>query len=473
MNLRQNTVLSVLAILPICTVSCASESDSSKVAVGGTSSVVGGASGTAIGGNVGLGGSSVVHASIESGSSSVSSTSATVGGASATGTASSSVIVAGGATSKGTGTIKGGTDAMDGTKTTGGNATTGGTPMTGGTTSIGSSKATGGATTSGGTATGGTLSSNGGGSSCPLPTTYKWTDSFDGAIVNPGDPNWSGLKDFTNVVYNGKHIIYMTTYDKGLKYRSAGIAPFTDWNAAATATQTAMATAAVAPELIYFSPKDTWILSYQWCSAKFCYMTSSDPSNAKSWTGAMPLLTEDIVNSNMGPIDPVVICDTKNCYLFYAGGNGNVYRASMPIGDFPGTFSSSKSILQDQDREANLLGSVEVYTIKGTGTYLMLVEAEGTGGNYFRAFKATRLDGNWTAISNAATESSPFAGKSNVTFIKMWTKDISHGDLVRSHDETRTVDACNLQMIYQGYNGSSMVTSDIRPYRAGLLTLVK
>jgi hypothetical protein len=264
----------------------------------------------------------------------------------------------------------------------------------------------------------------------------------------------------------------MTTYDKSLKYSSAGITPFTDWNAAATATQTAMTTAAVAPELIYFSPKDTWILSYQWCSAKFCYMTSSDPSNAKSWTGAKSLLTEDIVNSIMGPIDQVVICDTKHCYLFYAGGNGNIYRASMPIGDFPGTFSGSKSIMHD-DREANLLESVEVYTIKGTGTYLMLVEAESMSGRYLRGFRATSLDGDWTAISNAGGGSSQFAGATNVLFAQQWTKDISHGDLVRSHDETRTVDACNLQMIYQGYNGSTMVTTDIEPYRAGLLTLIK
>jgi hypothetical protein len=360
---------------------------------------------------------------------------------------------------------------MGGTKATGGNTTTSGTKMTGGTTSVGGSKSTSSTTTSGGTATGGTTSATGGGTACPLPTTYKWKDNANGPIANPGNSNWVSIKDFTNVVYNGKHIIYMSNHDKAKTYSSAGMAPFTEWSEAATATQTAMSTSTVAPELMYFAPKSTWILSYQWCSAKFCYMTSSDPSDAKSWTGAKPLLSEDIVNSNTGPIDQVLICDTKNCYLFYAGDNGHIYRASMPIGNFPGTFTGSKSIMQDTER--NLFEAVEVYTIKGTGTYLMLVEAQGNGGRYFRAFTATSLDGNWTAISNAASESSPFAGKSNVTFSKQWTNDISHGDLVRSHDETRTVDACNLQLLYQGYDPSFSGDYDLKPYRLGLLTLVK
>lgn len=308
-------------------------------------------------------------------------------------------------------------------------------------------------------------------STCALPTTFKWKDNASGAIATPKN-GWASIKDFTSVVYNGKHIVYMSMYS-GSAYGSAAMSPFTNWSDAAAASQTKMNTSTVAPELMYFAPKNTWILSYQWCGqGKFCYMTSTDPTNPSGWTGAKALLTENIVtNSSTGPIDQVVICDTKNCYLFYNGDNGQVYRASMAIGSFPGTFSGSKSIMQDT--QARLFEAVEIYTVQGQNKYLMIVEAMGSGGRYFRAFTATDLGGTWTAIPGAESEATPFAGKRNVTFSSNWTNDISHGDVVRSHDQTRTIDPCNLQMLYQGYNPSFTGAYDLKPYRLGLLTFQK
>jgi hypothetical protein len=386
-----------------------------------------------------------------------------LGGTSSSGIATGGAKATGGTTATGGFKATGGTTATGGFKATGGTTATGGSKATGGTTATGGSKATGGTTATGGTA------ATGGGSSCPFPTTFKWKDN-GGSIANPAN-GWASIKDFTNVVYNGQHIIYMSTHDTGTTYGSAAMAPFTDWSQAATATQTKMTTSTVAPELMYFTPKNTWILSYQWCSAKFCYMTSSDPTKASSWTGVKPLFNGTISNSGTGPIDQVVICDSKNCYLFFAGDNGSIYRSSMAIGSFPGTFGAATTIMTDT--QSNLFEAVEVYTVKGTGKYLMIVEAMGSGGRYFRAFSATSLDGNWTAISGAATEATPFAGKKNVTFTTAWTNDISHGDIVRSHDETRTIDPCNLQMIYQGYSPSFSGDYDLKPYRLGLLTFTK
>jgi hypothetical protein len=303
---------------------------------------------------------------------------------------------------------------------------------------------------------------------CAFPTTFKWKD-YGSAVASAVGNNWVAIKDFTNVTMSdGRHLIYSSTHDQS-NYGSEGMAPFTNWSDAASATQTKMTTSTVAPEVMYLSTKNTWILSYQWCAAKFCYMTSSDPTKPNGWTGSKALLSEDITSSSTGPIDQVPICDSTKCYLFYAGDNGHIYRASMAKSSFPGTFTGSTSILQDT--QANLFEAVEVYTVKGTGKYLMIVECMGSGGRYFRAFSATSLGGAWTSISGANNESTPFAGKKNVTFTgTAWTNDISHGDLVRSYDETRTVDPCNLQMLYQGYDPSSTASYGHLPYKLGLLT---
>ena len=254
---------------------------------------------------------------------------------------------------------------------------------------------------------------------------------------------------------------------------------FADWSQAGAATHYYLDRSGIgsgyraAPEVFYFAPQKLWYLVYQTGNAS--YSTNPDIGNPAGWSApknfyaAMPPIIQQNIGSGYW-VDMWVICDAANCYLFSSDDNGHLYRSQTSLASFPGGMSQPVIALQDANR-TDLFEASNVYQVQGAGRYLLIVEAIGARGRYFRSWTSTDIAGSWTPL--AATEGNPFAGAANVAFNGTpWTVDISHGEMVRSGtaDQTLTIDPCRMQYLYQGRDPNSGGDYNSLPWRLGLLT---
>lgn len=112
---------------------------------------------------------------------------------------------------------------------------------------------------------------------CDLPASPQWVSTPDAPLALPMH-NWTSLKDFTHVQYEGKHLVYGSRVNNST-YGSMNFGLFKNWSDIATATQNEMEGSTVAPTLFYFAPKNIWVLCYQWGPTAFSYRSSNDPTD--------------------------------------------------------------------------------------------------------------------------------------------------------------------------------------------------
>jgi len=321
---------------------------------------------------------------------------------------------------------------------------------------------------------------SGGTDKVQLPTSFRWTSSAALMLPKPAAQSPEvAIKDPTVVRYNGLWHVFSTQAKGtgwGLEYRS-----FSDWSNAGTAMPYFLDTSAIgagyraAPFVFYHTPSRLWYLVFQ--NGNAAYSTNPDISNPGGWSklktfySSVPAIVQQNTGGGGNWLDFAVICDAANCYLFSAGDNGQIYRSQTTLANFPNGFGNTVIALQDANRN-NLFEAPQVYKVRETGQYLMIVEAIGSKGRYFRSWTANSLSGAWSPL--AASESKPFAGDANVSFpTGKWSQGISHGEILRTgYDQNLEISACGMSFLYQGLAPGAGGSYGSLPYRLGLLTQV-
>jgi glycosyl hydrolase family 62/cellulose binding protein with CBM2 domain len=312
-----------------------------------------------------------------------------------------------------------------------------------------------------------------------IPTSYSWTST--GPIISPKSDsthNIIAVKDPSAVLFNGRWVIYASDVNSAGNYNMEYLNVAADWSDAATAKPYFMDNTPgfsgyhTAPQVFFFAPQKKWYLIFQ--SGQPQFSTNADPTKPQNWTQPKNFYASQ-PSSVSNWIDFWVICDTANCYLFFNGDNGNFYRASTPIGNFPNGFNTP--VIVDSSTQFNMFEADNVYTIEGGGGYVANIECLGPNGQrYFRTLWASNLGGTWSSLGDTDNFSHPFLGQNNVTFasgVSAWTTSFSSGGLlINGNDQTDSVNLDNLQFLYQGANPAAYAAGPYNfiPWQLALAT---
>ncbi|RQW05271.1 hypothetical protein EH223_05300 [candidate division KSB1 bacterium] len=311
----------------------------------------------------------------------------------------------------------------------------------------------------------------------PFDTPLNWTASD--ILVSPVSDDTHtivSVKDPTIVSFNDVWHVYATVYSTSARTWSMVYLNFRDWSDAPKAKLTFidinpnLSGYHCAPHLFYFRPHKKWYLVFQSQQPQYC--TTDDLSKPETWSKPQDFFDGKPEGAPRLWIDYHIICDDTHAYLFFTGDNGCFYRSRTRIEDFPNGMSNPEVAIQGNRN--NLFEGSITYKIKGTDTFMTIIEALSPA-RYYRAWISNDLNGEWTPVPGADSWETPFAGINNVTFeegLEPWTTDISHGELLRDgYDETMILDINNLRFLFQGRDPESGGDYSLLPYRLGLLTL--
>jgi hypothetical protein len=228
-----------------------------------------------------------------------------------------------------------------------------------------------------------------------------------------------------------------------------------------------------APQVFYFRPHERWYLIYQIADKNHeppfgpACSTSTELGNPTSWSKPQWLFPEGSEKRKW--LDFWVICNRAKAHLFYTSLDGRMWRAETKLSDFPGGWSEPQVAVQ-----ADIFEASHTYKLKGLQEYLTIVEAQGDGRRYYKAYLADRLEGPWKGLADS--RSKPFAAFSNVEQENEWTTNVSHGELLRTGvDETIEVDPADVRLLFQGASDAEYRGNPYGkiPWRLGILEMRK
>ena len=302
---------------------------------------------------------------------------------------------------------------------------------------------------------------------------FVWTVSEPVvAPVDPPDDHRYSVKDPTVVFHQGRWHLFCTVRSEKRSHQIE-YSSFADWKQANDAKRIPLEITDgyyCAPQVLFFTPHGKWYLIYQASDESRkpqlqpAWSTSNDVGDVKGWT--RPHLLFETAPEIAAWIDFWVICDDRSAYLFFTSLNGKMWRSQTALSDFPRGWSQPQVVLTGDIFEAS-----HTYRLKGLDKYLTLVEAQRSGGRYYKAYLADRLDGEWRPLAD--TLDKPFAGLTNTRpGGRKWTDSFSHGELLRDGiDQTLTVDPGNLRFLFQGVSDEQMSGKPYGqiPWRLGIL----